>query len=278
MKTSFENIKIQDAFNDEKALITFITGGDPDLGTTKKLIEAIQNAGCDLIEIGIQFSDPIAEGPVIQEADERALSNGCTTDKLFDAIKEVRMSGKVTIPMVFMTYANVVFAYGTEKFMKRCNECGMQGIIIPDIPFEEKREFSEICKKYGVDFISMIAPTSEDRIKMIAKEASGFLYVVSSLGVTGIRSDITTDIDTMIAHVREVSDIPTAVGFGISNKQQAMNMASKSDGAIVGSAIVKLIGEYKKDCVPVVEKYVRNLKQGVDAAKTNSDIEKNLVG
>lgn len=262
-----QNIKIADAFDHGKALISFVTGGDPDLETMKKLIPALQDAGSDLIEIGIPFSDPIAEGPVIQEADERALAAGCTTDKLFDALKEVRASGKVTVPMVFLTYLNAVFAYGKEKFMKRCVECGMQGLIVPDMPFEEKDELKGVADAYGIDIISMIAPTSEDRIKMIAAQATGFLYVVSSLGVTGMRSQITSDISEMIGHVRAASDIPAAVGFGISNPQQAMEMAGKSDGAIVGSAIVKIVGKYGKDCVPEVAKFVKELREGVDKAQ-----------
>lgn len=257
------DIKIADAFKNGKAFIPFITGGDPDLDTTRKLILALQKAGSDLIEIGIPFSDPIAEGPVIQEADERALAAGVTTDKLFDMLKELYEEGSIKVPMVFLTYANAVFAYGKEKFMKRCKESGMLGIIIPDIPYEEKEEFKDTAEKYGISLISMIAPTSEDRIQMIAKEAKGFLYVVSSMGVTGVRKEITTDIEDMIAAVRKVSDIPAAVGFGISTPKQAEDMARKSDGAIVGSAIVKIVGEYGRDCVPYVTEYVKKLKEGV---------------
>ncbi|SHI55746.1 tryptophan synthase, alpha chain [Butyrivibrio fibrisolvens DSM 3071] len=260
------DIKIADAFKNGKAFIPFITGGDPDLDTTKELILALQDAGSDLIEIGIPFSDPIAEGPVIQEADERALAAGTTTDKLFDMLKELHDEGKVTVPMVFLTYANAIFAYGKEKFMKRCVESGMQGIIVPDIPFEEKEEFEDVANENGISIISMIAPTSEDRIKMIAKEAKGFLYVVSSMGVTGVREEFATNIEDMIATVREVSDIPAAVGFGISNPDQAQGMAEKSDGAIVGSAIVKIVGQYGKDCVPHVAEFARQLKDGVQKA------------
>ncbi len=261
-----ENIKIADAFKNGKALITFITGGDPDLATTEKLIPAMQEAGADLIEIGIPFSDPIAEGPVIQDANERALAEGCTTDKLFDSIKRVRESGKVTVPMVFLTYMNPIFTYGKEKFLTRCVECGINGLIIPDVPFEEKDEIDGYCRRYGVDLISMIAPTSEERIKKIASDATGFLYVVSSLGVTGMRSEIKTDIDSMIELVRSASDIPAAVGFGISNPEQAREMAKKSDGAIVGSAIVKLVAQYGKDSVPEVSKFVKELREGVNGA------------
>ena len=202
----------------------------------------MEEAGADLIELGIPFSDPTAEGPVIQEANIRALSGGVTTDKIFDMVVKIRKNTK--IPMVFMTYANVVFSYGTERFVKKAAEIGMDGLILPDVPFEEKEEFDCVCRKYGLDLISLIAPTSHDRIRMIAKEASGFVYCVSSLGVTGMRSEITTDIGAMVKLVKKVKDIPCAVGFGISTPDQAARMAGLSDGAIVGSAIVKLCKEY----------------------------------
>lgn len=256
--------RIYQAFENKKAFIPFITGGDPDLDTTKKLLIAMEAAGADLIEIGIPFSDPIAEGPVIQEASVRALKAGCTTDKLFDMIKEARKT--VKIPMVFMTYINPVFTYGKERFMKRCVECGMDGIIVPDLPFEEKKELSEVCESYGIDLISLIAPTSHERIRKIAAEAKGFLYCVSSLGVTGIRSQITTNIAEMTAMVREVTDIPVAVGFGISTPKQAQNMAAVSDGAIVGSAIVKIIARDKTESIPKVAEYVRAMKEAVNQA------------
>ena len=253
--------KISEAFENKKAFIPFITGGDPSLDVTKKLILAMQEAGADLIEVGIPFSDPIAEGPVIQEADERALSAGCTLDKLFDTIKEVK--DEVHIPMVFMTYVNPIFTYGKEKFMQRCVECGMAGVIVPDVPFEEKEEFDVVCKQYGLDLISLIAPTSHERIAMIAKEAEGFVYCVSSLGVTGMRTSITTDIGAMVKLVKAQKDIPCAVGFGISTPEQAKKMADQSDGAIVGSAIVKLCGAYGKDCVPKVKAYVKEMKDAI---------------
>ena len=243
---------IRDAFANGKAFIPFITCGDPNLETTEKLVYALEEAGANLIELGIPFSDPTAEGPVIMAADERALSAGTTTDKVFDLVKKIRE--KTDIPLVFMTYANVVYSYGIEKFCKKAQEVEVKGLILPDVPFEEKEEFDEICSQYGVDLISMIAPTSNDRIKMIAKEAKGFLYCVSSLGVTGMRSNITTDIGGMIKLAKEVSDIPCAVGFGISNPEQAKKMTMDSDGAIVGSAIVKICAEYGEDCVPEVAK------------------------
>ncbi len=253
--------KIQDAFAHGKAFIPFITCGDPDLETTKAVVHAAVSSGADLIELGIPFSDPTAEGPVIQGANLRALSGGVTTDKIFDMVRELRKD--VTVPMVFMTYANVVFSYDAEKFIKTCSEIGIDGLILPDIPYEEKEEFDPICEKYGVDLISLIAPTSHDRIAMIAKEASGFIYIVSSLGVTGTRSEITTDISAMVELIRQNSSLPCAVGFGISTPQQAAKMASLSDGAIVGSAIIKLIAQYGKDAAAPVAAYVKEMKDAL---------------
>ena len=236
--------RIAEAFNKEKAFIPFITCGDPSLEVTEKLVYAMEEAGADLIELGIPFSDPTAEGPVIQAANVRALSGGVTTDKIFEMVQSIRKH--TDIPLVFMTYANVVFSYGTERFIKKASDLGMDGLILPDVPFEEKEEFDPVCRQYGLDFISLIAPTSHERIRMIAREAQGFLYCVSSLGVTGVRSSITTDIGGMVRLVKEEKDIPCAVGFGISTPQQAQEMASCADGVIVGSAIVKLCGQYKK--------------------------------
>ena len=221
--------KIADAFANGKAFIPFLTCGDPDLETTEKLIGAIAEAGADLIELGIPFSDPTAEGPVIQDANLRALSVGTTTDKIFDMVRRVRQT--VSIPMVFMTYANVIFSYGADRFLKTAAEIGMNGIIVPDVPFEEKQEFEPLCQKYGLDQISMIAPTSHDRIRAIAEQANGFLYCVSSLGVTGTRTAITTDIGAMVKLVKEVKDIPCSVGFGISTPEQAESMCRQADGA-----------------------------------------------
>ena len=256
--------RIAQAFQNGKAFIPFVTGGDPDLETTEKLLVAMQEAGADLIEIGLPFSDPIAEGVVIQEANERALAAGCTTDKLFDMVKRARQT--VTVPMVFLTYINPIFTYGKEKFMKRCVECGIDGLIVPDLPYEEKGEIKDVCETYGVDLISMIAPTSKERIKMIAREAKGFVYVVSSLGVTGVRSEISTNVEEMTDMIREATDVPCAVGFGISKPEQAAKMAAISDGAIVGSAIVRMVAANGRDCVPVVAEYVKNMKEAVISA------------
>ena len=253
--------RIKNAFTDGKAFIAFITGGDPDLDTTERLIYAMDKAGADLIEIGIPFSDPVAEGPVIQAASERALAGGCTTDKLFDLVAKVRKTCEK--PIVFMTYINPVFTYGKDKFMAKCAECGIDGIIIPDIPYEEQDELSAECKTHGIDFISLIAPTSHERITMIAKEAEGFVYCVSSMGVTGIRNEINTDISSMVQLVKQVNDIPCAVGFGISTPEQAEKMAGVSDGAIVGSAIVKLVARYGKNSIEKVSDYVKSMKEAV---------------
>lgn len=253
--------KIKEAFANGKAFIPFITCGDPDLDTTEKIVHSMAENGADLIELGIPFSDPTAEGPVIQGANLRALSGGVTTDKIFDLVRRLRQD--LTIPMVFMTYSNVVFSYDAEKFISTCAEVGINGLILPDLPFEEKEEFDAICKKHGVDLISLIAPTSENRIAMIAKEAEGFIYIVSSLGVTGVRSEINTDIASMVKLVKENTDVPCAVGFGISTPQQAAKMASISDGAIVGSAIVKLIAQHGKDAAGPVGEYVKSMKDAL---------------
>lgn len=252
---------IYKAFENGKAFIPFITCGDPTLETTKQAVMEMEKAGADLIELGIPFSDPTAEGPVIQDANIRALKNKVTTDDVFDMVRELRKT--VKIPMVFMTYANVIFSYGAENFMKNCKEIGMNGVILPDIPFEEKEEFEQICKEYDIDLISMIAPTSEERIGTIAKEANGFVYCVSSLGVTGVRTNITTDIGAMVKKVKEQKDIPCAVGFGISTPEQAKKMAQYADGVIVGSAIVKICAAHGENAPIEIGKYVKEMKDAV---------------
>lgn len=252
---------IAKAFENKKAFIPFITCGDPDLETTAKIVRAAVENGADLIELGIPFSDPTAEGPVIQGANIRALKGGVTTDKVFSLVKELRTD--VTVPMVFMTYANVVFSYGAEKFISACKDIGINGLILPDLPYEEKDEFLPICKKYGVALISLIAPTSENRIAMIAKEAEGFIYLVSSLGVTGMRTEINTDLKSIVDVIRQNTSVPCAIGFGISTPEQAKAMADLSDGAIVGSAIIRIIEQYGKDAPRYVGEYVKKMKEAI---------------
>lgn len=253
--------KIRHAFENGKAFIAFITCGDPDLETTASAVRAAVENGADLIELGIPFSDPTAEGPVIQGANIRALSGGITTDQIFAFVRELREDVKV--PMVFMTYANVVFSYGAKRFISICRDIGMDGLILPDLPFEEKEEFLPVCQECGIDLISLVAPTSENRIAMIAREAQGFLYIVSSLGVTGTRSEITTDLDSIIRVVRQNTEIPCAVGFGISTPRQARQMADISDGIIVGSAIVKLLEKYGRKAPVHIGKYVKSMKEAL---------------
>ena len=253
--------RIKGACSHGTAFIPSVACGDPDLETTAEIVKAMAGAGADLIELGIPFSDPTAEGPVIQAANIRALSGGVTTDKVFEMVEKIRK--KTSVPMVFMTYANVVFSYGTEKFCRRAAETGMDGLILPDVPFEEKEEFASVCRRYGLDLISLIAPTSHERIARIAKEAEGFVYCVSSLGVTGVRQEITTDVGEMVKMVKAQKDIPCAVGFGISTPEQAEKMASQADGVIVGSAIVKLCETYGENCAPYVREYVKKMKDAV---------------
>lgn len=253
--------KIREAFENKKAFIPFITCGDPSLDATERIVKAAAENGADLIELGIPFSDPTAEGPVIQGANIRALRGGVTTDKIFDLVRRLRK--EVTVPMVFMTYANVVFSYGADRFIKTCAEIGIDGLILPDLPFEEKDEFLPECRKYGVDLISLIAPTSAERIGMISREAEGFIYIVSSLGVTGTRSEITTDISAIVREIRANTDVPCAVGFGISAPEQAAEMAAVSDGAIVGSAIIRIIEEYGEEAAAPVGEFVRKMKDAL---------------
>ena len=253
--------KIVSAFSNGKAFIPFLTCGDPDLETTAAAVRAMVKNGADLVELGIPFSDPTAEGPVIQGANLRALTGGVTTDRIFDLVRDLRRD--VTVPLVFMTYANVVFSYGAERFLTNCEEVSVNGLILPDLPFEEKEEFQDVCRAHGVALISLIAPTSAGRIAAIAREAEGFLYLVSSLGVTGTRSEITTDLASIVKVVRENTDIPCAVGFGISTPEQAKAMASLSDGAIVGSAIVRLLAEHGRQAPSYVGEYVRAMKEAV---------------
>lgn len=253
--------KIRKAFENGKAFIAFITCGDPDLETTAAAVREMVKNGADLIELGIPFSDPTAEGPVIQGANLRALRGGVTTDRIFELVRELRRD--VSVPMIFMTYANVVFSYGAERFLGACREIGMDGLILPDVPYEEKEEFQPLCRRYGLELISLIAPTSENRIARIAGEAEGFVYLVSSLGVTGVRSEIKTDLASIVEAVRRSTELPCAIGFGISTPQQAARMAELSDGVIVGSAIVKLMEQYGRQALEHVGRYVKEMKDAI---------------
>jgi tryptophan synthase alpha chain len=254
--------RITDTFKkNKKVFIPFVTAGDPDLETTEKLIYAMEEAGAGIIELGIPFSDPVAEGPVIQEADNRALKAGFKIDKLFEMLKKVRANTQV--PLVFLTYVNPIFTYGRDKFFKNCKETMIDGVIVPDMPFEEKDTLKGDAAKYGIELISLIAPTSHDRVQMIAKEAQGYIYLVSSMGVTGVREKITTNLGEIVEKIREVTDRPIAVGFGIAEPQQAAEMAALSDGAIVGSAIVKIIAKEGRNAVEPVKEYVKKMADAV---------------
>lgn len=256
------------AFTHGKAFIPFLTCGDPDLDTTERLLIAMAQAGADLIELGIPFSDPTAEGPVIQGANVRALSGGVTTEKIFDMVRRVRPIIP-TIPLVFMTYANVIFGYGVERFAAAAADIGMNGMIVPDVPYEEKEEFAPAFRARGMDWVSLIAPTSQERIARIAQQAEGFVYCVSSLGVTGVRHQFATDLGAMIAQVRQANPaIPCAIGFGISTPEQAGQMAQKADGVIVGSAIMQMVGQYGRQAVEPVADYVRCMKRAANQGET----------
>ncbi len=253
--------KMEKAFENGKALIGFLTAGDPSLEKTKEYILTMADAGADLIEIGIPFSDPIAEGEVIQRANTRALQAGTTTDRLFDMVASVRE--KIDIPLVLLTYMNPVFVYGIGRFFDQCKKTGINGIIIPDLPYEEKEEVRGIAGKARVELITMIAPTSEDRIGMLASDASGFVYVVSSMGVTGVRSDIHTDLKSIIGEIRKFTNTKIAVGFGISTADQVREIAGLADGVIIGSAIVRIIEEFGENADGRLAEYVRELKRAM---------------
>ncbi len=252
---------ISNAFKNGKAFIGFVTAGDPDLDASLEIMTSMAKGGCDLIEIGIPFSDPIAEGPVIQEADLRALASGTTTDKIFDLTK--KLSERVNIPLLYMTYLNVLFKYGYDKFFQNSKDVGVSGVIVPDLPYEEKDEVQSVADKYDIDVISLIAPTSEDRIKMIASDAKGFIYTVSSMGVTGMRSEITTDLGAIVSHIKSVTDTPVAIGFGINTPEQAKKYSGIADGVIVGSAIVNLVAEHGKAAPKYVFDYVKSMKDAI---------------
>lgn len=259
-------IKIEEAFKNKKAFIPFVLAGYPNLEATEKFIIKMAEAGADLIEIGIPFSDPVSEGTVIQAASKVALSGNMTTNDIFDMAEKLKGKVNVNMPLVFMTYINPIFVYGKDKFFARCKQCNISGVIVADLPFEEKDEILTQANENDVEVISLIAPTSENRIGMIANEAQGFIYCVSSLGVTGIRKEIKTDIQSIVDTIRKYTDKPVAVGFGISTPQQAYDMAKIADGAIVGSAVIRIIDKYGKEATPYLVDYVKSMKEAISKA------------
>ena len=261
--------KISEAFKNKKALIAYLTAGDPSLDKTEEFIVAMAQNGADLIEIGIPFSDPVAEGEVIQNAMKKALSKDIVLDDIFNMV--VKIKKKVEVPLVFMTYLNPLFTYGYDKFFKKCKETGISGIITPDMPFEEQEEVKEFADKYDISLITLIAPTSNERIETIAKAAQGFIYLVSSMGVTGVRTKITTDIESIVSKIKKVTDVPVAVGFGISTGQQVKEMIKYADGVIIGSAIVKIIAEHKENSAPKLVEYISEIKKNISEMIENTN-------
>lgn len=256
-------IKIKEAFRNKKAFIAYLMAGDPDLETSAKYILTAQEAGADLIEIGIPFSDPIAEGEVIQAAGIRALNAGTSLAGVFGMAASIK--DKMRVPAVFMTYANPVFAYGYSRFFARCAEVGVGGIIIPDMPFEEQREVKAPAREHGVEVVTLAAPTSEKRAAKIARGAEGFIYLVSSMGVTGVRSEITTDLSGLVNEIRAQSEIPVAVGFGIASPEQARRFSAVADGVIVGSAIVRIIERHGAGAGHALFEYIKGMKGAMTA-------------
>lgn len=253
---------LKNIFTDHKAFISFVVAGDPNFDATVKQVVTLAKAGCDLVEIGIPFSDPVADGPEIQAADLRAFQQGITTDRVFELVAAIRK--QTAVPLVFLTYANIVFKYGYAAFAQRCQEHDVAGLIIPDLPLEESGELRPILDDAGIALIPLVAPTSSpERIAAIAKQARGFIYVVSSLGVTGVRQTIGTDLSNLIRAIRRVSDVPVAIGFGIHSPQQAATMARLADGVIIGSAIVHLIANHQPASAALTD-FTRQIRAAID--------------
>jgi tryptophan synthase alpha chain len=259
--------RIESAFRNKKAFIAYLMAGDPNLAVSAEYILTVQAAGADMVEIGIPFSDPIAEGEVIQAASMRALAAGTRLDGVFDMVASIK--DKMRIPMVFMTYLNPVFVYGYDRFFAKCAEIGIYGVIIPDLPFEEQGEAKPIAAEYGVEIVTLVAPTSEKRIAKIADNAEGFIYLVSSMGVTGVRSEIKTDLTAMISDIRKHTKTPVAVGFGISTPEQAKHCADIADGVIVGSAIVHIIGKHGENAQQELYEYIQEMKRSIEHLPKN---------
>ena len=251
--------KISEIFKNGKALIAYLTAGDPSVIDTEEFIVALAENGADLIEIGIPFSDPVAEGEVIQNAMARALAKKIGLNDIFDMAARVKK--RTQVPLTFMTYLNPLLTYGYDNFFKKCKEIGISAIIVPDMPFEEQDEVKEFADNCGIDIITLIAPTSNERIEKIARSAKGFIYLVSSLGVTGVRASITTDIKSMVEKIKKFTDTPVAVGFGISTAEQAKEMTKHADGVIIGSAIVKIIEQHKENAAPKLAQYISPIKK-----------------
>lgn len=257
--------RIDEKFNllrEKKALITFVTAGDPNIETTEKLVLTMLDAGADIVEIGVPFSDPIAEGTIIQNASKRSLDNGTTLLKIFDLVEKLR--AKTDAPLLLMMYLNTIFGFGTERFFNLCVDKGIDGVIVPDMPYEECDEIEITAKKYDIHSIRLVSPTSKERIKMIADGAGGFLYCVSSLGVTGTRNSYSTDFEKFYSDIKKYSKIPCAVGFGISNVEQAKIISKYFDGVIVGSAIVEIIEKEKENAEKFVFDFVKSIRQALD--------------
>ena len=258
--------RIEKCFSDlkernEKALITFITAGDPDLEATERAVFEMFDNGADIIELGVPFSDPVAEGVTIQKSSLRSLKNGTNLTKIFETVKRIRE--KTEKPLILMMYINTIFVYGTDRFFADCKQYGIDGVIVPDMPFEERDEVQEPAEKYGVLNINLVAPTSRNRIEKIASESRGFLYCVSSTGVTGVRSGYTTDFDDFFGTIRKYAKCPCAVGFGISGPEQAKKMSGYCDGVIVGSAIVRIFEEKGADAPKAAGEFVKSLKEAI---------------
>lgn len=243
------------------AFIAYITAGDPNLASTGDIVLSLEKAGVDIVELGIPFSDPLADGPVIQQASYRALKNGATLKKIFAVTQRLRT--RTDIPIVFMTYFNPVLQYGLKKFFVSCVNAGVDGVIVPDLPYEEAGELIRLGRRHGVATIFLAAPTStQRRLAKIAANSSGFIYYVSLTGVTGARSTLPRDVVSNVRRIQAMTDKPVAVGFGVSDTSQARMLAGAADGVIVGSAIVKIIGEGKK-ALPKAVKLAARLAKAI---------------
>jgi tryptophan synthase alpha chain len=246
----------------EKALITYLTAGDPSLAVTKELILSLENAGVDILEIGVPFSDPTADGPVIQAASQRALKAGTNLQGVLDLVADVRKTS--SIPIVLFGYYNPIFAYGAKKFAQAAKKAGVDGVLVVDLPPEEAQELRTHTDAAGIDFISLVAPTTpEKRLRQIAATATGFLYYISITGVTGTAAPRIEDIKREVCKIRRITKLPLAVGFGISNSKQAQEIARFADGIVIGSAVVRLIDENKSNpaLVKIISDYLCEIKK-----------------